>query len=190
MSISKQSHAFGALIIFLLTSGMSGIALAEDADILEVADYLEMEQVRDAQISPDGRQIIYTRRWVDQKADRWASAVWIMDADGSRHRSLIEGGNARWSPSGDRILFIAQGDNEKPQLFVRWMNDEGAVSQVTRINITPTSPVWSPDGRQIAFVAIRCLVPDLLLGAECDVAKQIAVNRGQLPRFAASVQCK
>jgi len=154
MSISKQSHAFGALIIFLLSFGMSGNAPAEGADILEVADYLEMEQVRDAQISPDGRQIIYTRRWVDQKADRWASAVWIMDADGSRHRSLIEGGNARWSPSGDRILFIADGDNDKPQLFVRWMNDEGAVSQVTRINITPTSPVWSPDGRQIAFVAI------------------------------------
>lgn len=113
-----------------------------------------LSRVNDARISPNGRQVIYTRRWVDQKTDNWASALWIMDADGSRHRFLIDGSNARWSPSGDRILFIAKGDNDKPQIFIRWMNDEGAVSQVTRIDISPSSPEWSPGGEQIAFVAI------------------------------------
>lgn len=128
---------------------------AEDKDaLLSVADYLDFENVSDAQISPDGRQIIYTRRWVDQQADRMSSALWIMDADGTRHRFLREGSNARWSPGGDRILFIAQGDNEKPQIFVRWMDDEGATSQVTRITVTPSSPEWSPDGQRIAFIAI------------------------------------
>jgi dipeptidyl aminopeptidase/acylaminoacyl peptidase len=121
---------------------------------LGVADYLDLEQVSDPRISPDGSQIVYTRRWVDQKSDRWSSALWVMDADGSRHRFLQAGSNARWSPSGDRILFLAGGDNDKPQIFVRWMNEEGAVSQVTRVDVTPSSPEWSPDGRQIAFVAI------------------------------------
>lgn len=125
-----------------------------DKSHLTVADYLEYEQVRDPQISPDGKQVIYTRRFVDQKNDRWASALWIMDADGSRHRFLHTGSNARWSPTGDRILFIANGHNKKPQLFIRWMNSEGAVSQVTRVDVTPSSPKWSPDGTQIAFVAI------------------------------------
>ncbi len=77
-----------------------------------------------------------------------------MDADGARHRFLHKGSNARWSPGGDRILFITGGDSEKSQIHVRWMDDEGAVSQVTRINLTPSSPKWSPDGQQIAFVAI------------------------------------
>lgn len=154
MNVTKRAQVSGAMIFLLLTLGLSGVAFAEGKHSLEVADYLDLERVADAQISPDGRQIIYTRRWVDQQEDKWASALWIMDADGSRHRSLIQGANARWSPSGDRILFIAKGDNDKPQIYIRWMNDEGALSQVTRINISPSSPVWSPDGSQIAFVAI------------------------------------
>ena len=143
------------LITVFLGLGLSGtvVSAAEDTD-LTVADYLEFEQVSDPQISPDGGQVIYTRRWVDQQKDRWASGLWIMDADGSRHRFLREGANARWSPGGERILFIAPGDNDKPQIYVRWMDDEGLESQVTRVNVTPTSPEWSPDGRQIAFVAI------------------------------------
>lgn len=143
-----------AVLLSVIMFGVPGSAIAEDESLLGVADYLDFEQVNDARISPNGRQVIYTRRWVDQKTDNWASALWIMDADGSRHRFLIDGSNARWSPSGDRILFIAKGDNDKPQIFIRWMNDEGAVSQVTRIDISPSSPEWSPGGEQIAFVAI------------------------------------
>ncbi len=145
---------FSVGLLIVTTFGFATSIFAQDENHLDVADYLDFEQVNDAQISPNGRQVIYTRRWVDQKTDNWASALWIMDADGSRHRFLIDGSNARWSPSGDRILFIAKGDNEKPQIFIRWMNDEGAVSQVTRIDISPSSPEWSPGGEQIAFVAI------------------------------------
>jgi len=121
---------------------------------LQVADYLEFEQVADAQISPDGERIVYTRRWADKNSDRISSALWIMDADGSGHRFLTLGSNARWSPSGNRILYISTGDNDKPQVFVRWMDNSGAESQVTRIDVTPSSPRWSPNGEHIAFVAI------------------------------------
>lgn len=140
--------------VFSILLTFSAFAADEEDTHLAVADYLDFEQVSDAQVSPDGSQIIYTRRWVDQQTDQMSSALWIMNADGSRHRFMVQGSNARWSPNGDRILFIANGDNDKPQIFVRWMDDEGAVSQVTRVTVTPSSPVWSPDGQQIAFVAI------------------------------------
>jgi dipeptidyl aminopeptidase/acylaminoacyl peptidase len=142
----------GAMLLALLLP-LETSAQEKDSR-LSVEDYLEFESVRDPQVSPDGKQVVYTRRSVDKLKDRWESALWIMDADGSRHRFLAEGSNPRWSPSGDRILFIGNDDNDKPQLFVRWMDGGGAVSQVTRVTVTPSSPRWSPDGRRIAFVAI------------------------------------
>jgi len=78
-----------------------------------------------------------------------------MNGDGSRQRFLVEGSDARWSPMGDRILFMAKDDDDKPQIFVRWMSQYTAVSQVTRCNGKPVSPVWSPDSKQVVFDAVR-----------------------------------
>ena len=148
----KWRAILAVLMISITVSALAAPVLA--AEMLTVADYLEFERVADARISPDGTQIVYTRSWVNAQTDRWSSALWIMDADGSRHRHLIDGSNARWSPSGDRILFLAEDSHGKLQIFVRWMDSEGAVSQVTRVDVKPSSPEWSPDESQIAFVAI------------------------------------
>ncbi len=43
---------------------------AKGARLLAVEDYLNFETVADPQISPDGAQIVYTRRLVNQVGDR------------------------------------------------------------------------------------------------------------------------
>lgn len=116
--------------------------------------YLEIESVSDPQISPDGSQIIYTRRWVDKLNDRRESALWIMNIDGSKNRYLVDGSSARWSPDGTRIAYLAPGEPKGSQVFVRWMDAEGATTQVTRVNESPGGLRWSPDGTQIAFTML------------------------------------
>ena len=113
--------------------------------------YFEMETVSDPQISPDGSQIIYTRQWVDKLNDKRESSLWIMSADGSRNRFLVDGSNARWSKAGDRIVYTAQGKPKGTQIFVRFMDAEGATSQITHVDQDPSNVSWSPDGTQIAF---------------------------------------
>ena len=140
-----------------LTVAASGFLVASEASAqdqrLSLENYLDMESVSNPQISPDGSRIIYTRRWVDKVNDRNQSSLWIMNSDGSRNRHLLEGSGARWSPDGTRILFTKQGDPSGSQIFVRWMDDEGAVSQVTRLENGPSNPRWSPDCESIAFTS-------------------------------------
>ena len=120
---------------------------------LSLENYMDMESVSNPQISPDGNQIIYTRSWVDKLNDSRKSSLWIIDADGSRNRTLSEGSGARWSPDGTRIAYTHEGDPRGSQIFVRWMDAEGAKSQITRLDNGPSNLRWSPDGQWIAFTS-------------------------------------
>ena len=137
------------LAAFTLPTALS--AQNEPDGTLKLVTYLDWEWVANPQLSPDGSQIIYTRSWVDKINDRRDSEVYIMNADGSRKRRLTEGSSPKWSPSGDRILFTRGSDDEGTQIFVRWMDAEGAETQVTHLENGPGSVEWSPDGTQIAF---------------------------------------
>jgi len=121
------------------------------ATTLDLEMYWDLQSVGSPEISPDGSQVVYTRGWIDRTQDRRRSEIWIMEADGSRKRFLLEGSSPTWSPDGTRIAFLASGDPGGNQIHVRWMDDEGAVSQITRLERAPSNLRWSPDGRRIAF---------------------------------------
>ena len=141
------------LALLFVPAALAAQETASDT-LLTVNHYLDWEQVSDPQISPDGSQILYTRRWVNKVEDRWDAALWIMNADGSRNRFLAKGSNARWSPDGTRIAYFADGEPKGTQLFVRWMDAEGATSQVTRVSENPGNLSWAPDGRSLAFTML------------------------------------
>ena len=118
---------------------------------LTLDSYFDLEDVQDPQLSPDGKQIIYTRRWVDKLNDRWESSLWIMNADGSRSRQLVNGSNAIWSPDGTRIAYLQRGEPSGTQIWVRFMDGDAASTQITRLTESPSDVQWSPDGKSLAF---------------------------------------
>jgi len=141
----------------MLASGMAsaGVRLSaqemRSTTLLTTEHYLNWERVNDAQISPDGSRIVYTRQAVNQVDDKWESALWILNADGSQHRFLVKGSAARWSPDGKRLLYLAEGEPKGPQLFVRWVDAEGPATQITHVVEAPRNARWSPDGKSVAF---------------------------------------
>ena len=64
---------------------------ARPANHVTLEQYLDWEEVSAPQLSPDGSQIIFSRRWVDKMNDRWESSVWQMNVDGTHARSLVTG---------------------------------------------------------------------------------------------------
>ena len=106
---------------------------------LKLEDYLEMESVANPRISPDGRQVVYERGWVDKMKDRRQSSLWIMDADGTRNRFLVEGSSAVWSPDGTRVAYLAEGQPDGTQIWVKYL-DAGAPRRSAAPRKPP--PTW------------------------------------------------
>ena len=137
--------------LILLVSATTAATSQRPSDKLAISDYLEWEQVQAPSFSPDGRQIVFGRRWVDKLNDKWETSVWIMNADGSRPRMLLKGSAPRWSPDGSRIAYVADGEPRGSQIFVKWVDVEGPATQITRVNEAPSDLTWTPDGKSILF---------------------------------------
>jgi dipeptidyl aminopeptidase/acylaminoacyl peptidase len=143
-----------SLIALILLHGSVALAQpAADSRHLQPRDVFELEWADNPAISPDGTRIVYQRNHFDIMKDRRRSHLWLLDADGERHRPLTTGqhsdGAAVWSPSGDRIAWTSSREGSQ-QVWVRWM-DTGQSAVLSQLPQSPGNLAWSPDGRWIAF---------------------------------------
>ena len=98
--------------------------------------------------SPDGEQIAFTQRVVDETFD-----VHVINTDGSDEITLMRNASSPvWSPDGEHILF-EQGPLDEQRLYV--MRSDG--TDASRLTDGPGDwcAVWSPDGERIAFCSTR-----------------------------------
>jgi acylaminoacyl-peptidase len=152
--MNRWRHALtiGALAV-PATAPSAATAQVDDARIFQPMDVFGIEWANDPQVSPDGSRVIYVRSFFDVMTDRARTNLWVVSADGSLHRPLTSGTRAnaspRWSPTGDRILWISSQDGSA-QLWLRWM-DTGEEARITNLTEGPGNLSWSPDGRWIAL---------------------------------------
>ena len=142
-----------ALVSSLLIAAVGAAQDTGPARALDLDYLLDWESVSSPRLSPAGGEIVYTRSWVDKIHDRRESALWIMGTDGSRQRFLCKGSSPRWSPDGTRLAFLAAGQPKGSQVHVMWIGTR-EVTQVTRVDGSPSNLRWSPDGEQLAFTMV------------------------------------
>jgi len=131
--------------------------LAADKRAITDMDLFKFVWIADPQISPDGSRVAFVRVWVNQKADRYENALWIVPAGGGASRQITAGprdSSPRWSPDGKTLGFVRSpekdGRPQPPQIFLLSL-DGGEARQLTDVPRGAGGFEWSPDGKTIAF---------------------------------------
>ncbi|WDI33072.1 S9 family peptidase [Hyphococcus flavus] len=140
----------------LLALAMSvnlGVSANDDLRMLTAEDVFELEWADEPQVSPDGRQALYIRRFNDVMTDSTRSHVWLVNLDGSRHEPLLADAGSysspRWSPDGTRIAYM-KSETGRTNLYVHYL-ESGREALIGSFEEGPGDLTWSPDGGMLAF---------------------------------------
>src|SRR5918997_3850655 len=143
----------------VVLAGMIGAAApapaAERARVLDKETFMEMEGIASPAISPDAKQIVFAREWVDQIKDQSRTNLWVYDLSTGRLRELTRGAwrdtSPVWSPDSKKLAFLSDrdGTNQIHTMFV----DTGDVAQLTHLPRAASlgGLKWSPDSKTLAF---------------------------------------
>ncbi|MEM6300589.1 MAG: S9 family peptidase [Pseudomonadota bacterium] len=139
-----------AVCIAMLASGLTF------AKPLSIDDLMEIQSVRDPQLSPDGNWLAYTVRRIDEEKDKRITQIWMVEADGGQPIPMTAADSSasqpRFSPDGRFLSFTAsRGDDGATQVYT--LNRLGGeAEQLTSIKQGISSYEWSPDGARLLLL--------------------------------------
>jgi dipeptidyl aminopeptidase/acylaminoacyl peptidase len=121
-------------------------------------DMTKEVQISDPRISPDGHTVAIVVRRANLKNDTWEAEIDFVDTASHQLRVMthdrVGAKSVRWSPTGDRIAYLAQDADKKTQIFVLPL-DGGDSMQITHAKTSIAQIAWRPDGSALAYA-----VPD------------------------------
>ncbi len=140
-------NTFRAVLLLLV----AGLAQAARYDLNTPG---KIVRLADPQIAPQGKHIALIVSRADFEKNRYEAELLLVNIVSRSNRLLSSRRGVtqpRWSPIGDRLCFISIVD-KKPQVFLLPIHGGEAV-QLTRTPAGVQHYAWSPDGKQIAYVA-------------------------------------
>jgi hypothetical protein len=140
------------------------VRLGLDGSFTNLTDSLEMQQIYTPRISPDGEWIAF------HLINNNKIHLMLVSADGATLRQLadvspvvpissseVTAASVNWSPDGKQLAFsilLARGDTSNDDIYV--INPDGSgMTNLTNDPAQDREPVWSPDGKYIAFISER-----------------------------------
>ena len=119
-----------------------------------------MKRVGAPQVSPDGRWLVASVIEPAYDDNAQLSDLWLVDTS-ARHSSRRLTSTRRpesgvtWNPDSTRIVFSAQRDNDElPQIYSLDLRAGGEAQRLTNLSGGARAPVFSHDGRRLAFVSL------------------------------------
>ncbi len=146
-----------SMLVLTLTIVSALSSFAQTKRAMTIDDLITAIRVSEPRISPDGKQVVFTRTTTALDSGRRNADVWSVPADASAPSKELIGGDKtenspRFTPDGRHIAFISNRDGAA-QVYLADAGG-GGVKQVTKVSGGVQPPlVMSPDGKRVAFVS-------------------------------------
>ena len=115
----------------------------------------DLKRVGDPQISPNGTQMFYSVKEYDLKTNSSSSDLWLGDVNGNPAKQITHTPasemDAKWSPDGSKILYLAAGEGGVNLFEMQWNGREA--KQISFIEGDMGGFKISADGTKILFIA-------------------------------------
>jgi len=155
----SRSHRIRLLVGVIVAAPIAfATMVAQSPRPMGIVDLLSVPRLADPHLSPDGRDIVFTKSDADWKSGKRITHIWRVRADGNEPPIQLTNGaenedDPRWSPDGKTIAFTAKrGDDEFAQIYL--LPVDGGESRRLTSHASAVSDIsWAPDGSALYFSA-------------------------------------
>ncbi|MDI1352843.1 MAG: prolyl oligopeptidase family serine peptidase, partial [bacterium] len=168
-------HFLSAILLVML---FQANACAQKRSLV-LDDVYRIKDVSEPDISPDGNWAVYTVHELHKNTNKTSTNLWLISLLTKQTKQITftkidTNSLPKWSPDGKWLAFLSDSDDAGTQIRLIAAQSNKEI-QLTHFNGSITDYTWSPDSKEIAFVAKANKMGD----ASDSEAKPIVIDRYQ-----------